>query len=637
MTGEAAEIAVARRMPEATHERLIATWREKGGIVGWLSTVDHKAIGRRFVVTAFGFFLLGGLGAAALRLQLSRPENGFLSADLYNQIFTVHGTTMMFLFAVPVMTGFALYLIPLMLGTRNLAFPRLNAYGYYVYLIGGVTLWLAFLLNVGPDAGWFMYVPLSGPEFGPGKRVDIWAQVVTFTEIAALVTAVELIVTILRLRAPGMTLNRIPLYAWAMLVTSFMIVFAMPTVAMASMFLAADRLVATHFFNPAVGGDALLWQHLFWFFAHPEVYIIFLPATGFVSTIVSALSRRPLFGYPAVVLSLTSTGFVGFGLWVHHMFATGLPEVGESFFTAASMLIAIPTGVQIFCWIATLWLGRPRYAVPLLFVLGFIVTFVIGGLTGVMLAAVPFDLQAHDTFFVVAHLHYVLLGGSVLPLFGAVYYWFPKMTGRMLSERAGRWHFGLLFVGINLTFFPMHELGLRGMPRRIYTYTADTGWGDLNGLASIGAVLMAAAVVVFLANVAWSLRRGREAGDNPWGAETLEWATTSPPPGYNYLDLPVVQSRSPLWAQPDDAPVVTGMEEDKRAVLVTTLIDAEPDHIHEHPGPSIWPLLLALTTAVTFLVSIFTPWGVPLGLALGTAAAIGWGWPREGRRPEELE
>jgi cytochrome c oxidase subunit I+III len=363
-----------------------------------------------------------GILALLMRLQLARPESRFLGPDLYNQIFTMHGTTMMFLFAVPIMQGLGVYLIPLMVGTRNIAFARLVAFSYYLFLFGGIMLYAAFLLNIGPDVGWFSYVPLAGPEYGPGKRADFWAQMITFTELSSLSIAVALIVTIFQLRAPGMSLNRIPLFVWSILVMSMMVIFAMPSVMLASTMLLMDRLVGTHFFNPAEGGDALLWQHLFWFFGHPEVYIIFIPALGIVSSIIVTFSRRQIFGYTAIVLSLVSTAFMGFGLWVHHMFATDVPQLGQSFFTAASMMIAIPSGVQIFCWIATLWAGRPRLQTPLLFVIGFFFVFVLGGLTGVMLAAVPLDLQVHDTFFVVAHFHYVLIGGAVFPLFGGLYY-----------------------------------------------------------------------------------------------------------------------------------------------------------------------------------------------------------------------
>src|SRR4051795_2944178 len=516
------------------HARLTRTWRTGPSLIARLSSVDHKVVGRRYILTAFFFLCLGGLSAVAMRLQLARPEAKLLGPDLYNQLFTMHGTTMMFLFAVPVMEAFAVYLVPLMLGTRNIAFPRLNAFSYWVYLSGGIFLWASFMLKVGPDVGWFAYTPLSGPDFSPGKRVDVWAQTITFTEVSALAVAVEIIVTTFKQRAPGMTLDRIPLFVWSMLVTSFLIIFAMPAVMVASTMLILDRLAGTHFFNHAEGGDALLWQHLFWFFGHPEVYIIFIPATGMVSSIIVTFSRRPAFGYLALVLSIIAVGFLSFGLWVHHMFVTGLPQLGNAFFTASSMLIAIPNGIQIFCWLAALWNGRPVFKTPLLFVLGFFFIFIIGGMSGVMVASVPIDTQVHDTYFVVAHFHYVLIGGAVFPLLGAIYYWFPKITGRLLNEPLGKWNFWIAFIGFNVAFFPMHILGLQGMPRRVYTYPSGMGWDGMNLTATLGAMLIALSVLVFIGNVAWSLRRGAAAGDNPWGASTLEWATSSPPPAYNF-------------------------------------------------------------------------------------------------------
>jgi cytochrome c oxidase subunit 1 len=618
---------------EAERRALEGTWRSGAGLLGWLSNVNHKTIGLRYIVTAFVFFTLGGLEAALMRIQLARPDARFLNPDLYGQIFSTHGTTMMFLFAVPVMEGLGIYLVPLMVGTRNVAFPRLNAFGYFIYLAGGLFLYASFFLNTGPDVGWFSYVPLAGPEYAPGKRADVWAQLITFSELSALVVAVELVVTALKLRAPGMSIDRVPLFVWAMVVTAFMILFAMPAVMLSSTMLIMDRLVATHFFNPAEGGDALLWQHLFWFFGHPEVYIIFVPALGIVSTIVATFTRRPVFGYTAMVLALVSTGFIAFGLWVHHMFATGLPQLGESFFTAAGMMIAIPSGLQVFCWLATLWSGRPRLRVPLLFVLGFVAVFVLGGLTGVMLASVPLDLQVHDTYFVVAHLHYVLIGGALFPLLGGLHFWLPKMTGRMPSERLGTWSFALVFVGFNLTFFPMHVLGLQGMPRRIYTYPAESGWGGLNLAASTGAVVLAAGLVVFLVNVVRSVRRGPAAEADPWGGETLEWATASPPPVYNFLYLPTVAGRSALWDAKDDPPVVVGLRSDQREVLATRPLDAEPEHREVLPGPSLWPFWTALAVTATFIGSIFRAWMVPVGAVPVAVALAGWFWPHA--RPGE--
>jgi cytochrome c oxidase subunit 1 len=616
-------------------DRLAKTWGTGTSLLARLSSVDHKVVGRRYLLTALAFLLLGGILAAIMRMQLAGPDAGLVGPDLYNQLFTMHGSTMMFLFAVPVMEAVGVYLVPLMVGTRNIAFPRLNAFSYWMYLFGGIFLWSSFALNIGPDVGWFAYVPLSGPQYGLGKRADVWAQMITFTEVSAMAVAVEIVVTAFKQRAPGMTLRRIPLFVWAMVVTSFCIIFAMPAIMISSTSLILDRLVGTHFYNPAEGGDALLWQHLFWFFGHPEVYIIFLPATGMVSMIVATFSRRPVFGYLPLVLSLIAVGFLAFGLWVHHMFATGLPQLGMSVFTASSMAIAIPNGIQIFCWIATLWSGRPVLRSPLLFVLGFFFTFVIGGLTGVMVASAPLDLQVHDTYFVVAHFHYVLIGGAVFPLLGATYYWFPKFCGRMMSERLGRWHFWLAFIGFNVAFFPMHILGLEGMPRRIYTYPAEMEWGGLNLLSSLGAAVFALSFALFVWNIVTSARRGAAAEDNPWDAGTLEWATASPPPPYNFDLIPLVTSADPLWAEPGALPVVAGLAVDDRQLLVTTVSEARADLRESSPEPSIWPLLAAIAVAVLFIGSIFTPWAVVWGAVPVTVALIGWFWPKGSREDEE--
>jgi cytochrome c oxidase subunit I+III len=620
--------------PEAMrreHETLDALWRESSGVVSWFRSVGHKSIATRYLITALAFFLLGGMNALVIRLQLARPQNTLVGPDRYDQLFSMHGSTMMFLFAVPVMMAMGLYLVPLMLGTRDVAFPRLNAFGYWTYLIGGVFLYSAFLVGAGPTAGWFSYVPLSGPKYSAGHGIDVWAQTVTFTEIAALVAAVEIIVTTLKQRAPGMSLvgGRVPIFVWSQLVASCMVILAMPVIAVATTLLAMDRAVHTQFFNPELGGDALLWQHLFWFFGHPEVYLIFIPALGMVSEIVSTFCGRPVVGYRAVVLSMVATGVLSFCLWVHHMFAT--TARGMNLFMTASMIIAIPAGIQIACWIATMWTGRPRFATPMLFVCGFIATFVIGGLSGVMVASIPFDQQVHDSFFIVAHLHYVLIGGAVFPLFGAFYYWFPKMTGRLLSEAWGKWHFALFFIGVNVTFFPQHLLGLDGMPRRVYTYLPETGWGSLNLLSTVGALIVGLSVLVFLLNIALSWRRGALAHPNPWGARTLEWRVPSPPPSYNFLCIPVFgddQEKSSETTQITEL-VMHGLRHSHRELLVTTMIRARVDHRQKHPMASFWPVGMALAVGLTFIGVVFTPWAVVWGTAVAFIAFAGWAWPRK--------
>jgi cytochrome c oxidase subunit 1 len=616
---------------------LAKTWSDKPGIKGFLEANDHKRTGKRFIVTALLFFSAAGVLAALMRLQLAFPDSRIVGPDLYNQLFTMHGTTMMFIFAVPVMQGMGIYLVPLMIGTRNTAFPRMTACAYWLYLLGALTLWTGFATNTGADAGWFSYVPLAGPQYGIGKRADIWNNLVNLTEAMGLMVAVDLATTILKMRAPGMSLRRMPIFVWATLVASIMIIFAMPSVMLAANLVQFDRMFATHFFNPAEGGDVLLWQHLFWFFGHPEVYFIFIPALGFVSTIIPTFARRPLFGHTAVVLSLIGTGFLAFGLWVHHMFATNLPELGKGFFTAMSMMIAIPTAVQIFCWIATLWTGRLHLRVPLLYVLAFFVILVLGGMTGIMVGAVPFDLQVHDTYFVVAHLHYVLLGGAVFPLFGAFFYWFPKVTGRLLNERLGRWEFWLFFIGFNVTFFPMHLLGLAGMPRRIYSYGVETGWGALNLIATIGAAMIALSMLLFVINVARSRTSGERAGDDPWGAPTLEWSTHSPPPPFNFVALPVVASRVPLWAREADEPThVSGLSAQTREGLVTTVLDALPDVRYSYPSPTIWPFIAAITVVLWLYWSNVTPSGMWYGLIPPAIAFIAWYWPTKKETAEQL-
>ncbi|MCD2316229.1 cbb3-type cytochrome c oxidase subunit I [Sphingomonas sp. IC-11] len=612
-------------------EKLAVSWRDAPGIWGFLTTVDHKRIAARYILTIVVLLFLSGMLALDMRLQLAMPDMGRMTPQLYNESFSLHGSTMLFLVSVPAMEAMAIWLVPLMLGQRALAFPRLASFSYWLYLGGVLMLWVPHAFGITPDLGWFEYPPLSGPAYSPGHRADIWAQMITFTEVAALAASVNIAATVLKMRPPGMTLARIPLFVWAMFIASLMTIFALPAVMLVTSMLISDRLVSTQFFAAATGGDPVLFQHLFWWFGHPEVYIIFLPAAGFVSVIVETFSRRPLFGHTAVVLSMLGIGALAFGLWVHHMFAVGLPRLGNDFYTAASMAVALPAGVQIFCWIATLWSGRPRFDTPLLWVLGFIVTFVIGGLSGVMTASAPLDQQLTDTYFIVAHFHYVLIGGAMFPLFGAIAYWYPKATGRLMSERLGKISFWMIAGGFNLGFFPMHILGLQGMPRRVYTYSEGMGWGTLNMVASIGSAIAVAGGMLFVANAAWSFYRGKRAGSNPWGGSSLEWAIPSPPPQHNFDAMPVVDSLTPLWTQHQGLAVMTGLAVDRREVLVTSVVEAAPEYRQKSPPPSIAPLFAAVAVSILFVGSIFTPWALVWGAVPVAIGLTIWFWPQRPR------
>ena len=620
-------------------DHLQQAWQGRPGLSGWLGAVNHKAVGKRFIVTALGFFLVGGIQALVMRWHLGTPESTFLDPDTYNALFTMHGTTMMFLFAVPITEAFGIYFVPLMIGTRDMPLPRLSAFGYWTYVAGGLFLYSSFLTGAVPDGGWFAYTPLTGPEFSPGNELDFWLLGVTFVEISGVVAAIELIVLILRCRAPGMAISRMPLFVWTMLVTSVMIVFAFPPLIIGSILLELDRKIGTVFYDAAAGGDPVLWQHIFWWFGHPEVYIMLLPALGIVSSIVPVFARTRIVGYTLIVTATVAIGIVSFGLWVHHMFTIGLPYLALTFFTAGSLLIAIPSGVQIFAWIATLWQGRIMWRTPLLFTVGFVVLFVMGGMTGVMVAAAPFDDQVHDTYFVVAHFHYVLIGGVVFPVFAAFYYWMPKITGRMLSERLGRISFWLTFVGFNLTFFPLHILGLIGMPRRIATWPSQLGWEPYNLLSTVGAFVLAAGFLVSVAAFLRALRTGTAAGGDPWGANTLEWATASPPAPYNFREFPLVASRDPLWDPPVDPerfdaaswrPGLAAPERATRQIVTTSVLDGEPEEIVTLPVYSWWPLVLTGTLVVLLTGVMVSARAIALVGIIGTVIAIwGWLWSRE--------
>lgn len=537
------------------------------GLLSWIASVDHKQIGIMYLLATLFFFLVGGVEALFLRVQLARPENSFLAPDTYNQIFTMHGTTMIFLVVVPMLLGFATYFVPLMIGARDMAYPRLNAFSFWLLVFGGLLLYFSFVggghpvaggaggANGGaPMAGWFSYAPLSERPFSSSSGSDYWALGLLAVGIGTLAGAINLIVTILRLRVPGMSLRRVPLFVWMVLVNGFILLFALPPLNAALVMLLVDRQFNAHFFTPLSGGSAIMWQHYFWAFGHPEVYIMILPAWGMISEIIPVFSRKPIFGYEFVAGSSVAIGVLSFAVYAHHMFTVGLGHPFNAAFSAASMLIAIPTGIKIFNWIATMWGGKIRFTTSMLFAVAFIILFTIGGISGVTFAMVPIDWQMTDTYYVVAHFHYVLFGGTVFAIFAGVYYWFPKMSGKLLSEKWGKWHFWLMFIGFNLTFFVQHILGIMGMPRRVYTYPNLPGWGTMNLISTVGAFVLAFAVLVFIGNVLFSLWRGQPAGDNPWDAWTLEWATTSPPPVYNFERVPPVRSRRPLYdlSHPDN-------------------------------------------------------------------------------------
>ena len=615
-------------------EELHRIWGNEPGFAGQLKAVNHSTVALRFIVTGFAFLLVGGLLGMFIRLQLAWFDAEVLDPQRFNQFVTMHGTTMMFLFAVPILEGFAMYLLPKMLGSRDLPFPRLSAFGYWCYLFGGLFLYSSFLFDAAPDGGWFMYVPLSDATYSPGLGADFWLIGVTFAEIAAVLAAIELIVAILITRAPGMDLRRMPLFAWAILVTAFMIAFGFPPLILASILLEIQRAFDFAFFEVARGGDPLLWQHLFWLFGHPEVYIIFLPAAGMVSMVIATFARRPIVGYTWIVLAMVSVGFLSFGLWVHHMYTVGIPLLALAFFSAASMAVAIPMGIQVFAWIATLWSGKPWLRVPMLYLFGFFFIFIPGGLTGVMLAMVPLDWQVHDTHFVVAHLHYVLIGGMMFPLFSALYYWLPLVSGRMPSESLSRTAFWMVFIGFNLTFLPMHLTGLLGMPRRVFTYPEELKVQWLNLFSTAASFVLAVGMVAIAIDVIISLRSGRRAARNPWKAGTLEWAVPYPVPQFNFASVPRVEGRYPLWDRPETDEATDRTDgllgkpgEGRRELLGTGILTAAPEQVIRVSTSTWIPVLSALVLSA-LLACFIAKWYLGAALmALPLLALFAvWAW-----------
>ena len=559
------------------------------GLWGWITTVDHKRIGVLYGLTAFIFLIFAGIEAGVIRLQLASAESDLIGPGRYNEMFTMHATTMVFMVIMPLSVSFFNIVIPLAIGARDVAFPRLNALSYWIFLFGGVLMHMSFVVDQVPDAGWFSYANLTEKPFSVDRGLDYWAISLLVMGTSSVAGALNFIVTIINLRAPGMTMMRMPVFVWMTLITSLLLVLAFPVITVGLIELTMDRNFGTHFFIPAEGGDPILWQHLFWVFGHPEVYILILPAMGMVTEILPTFSRKPLFGYPFIVFSGIVIGIMGWAVWSHHMFTVGLGPVANSVFTITTMLIAVPTGVKIFNWIGTLWKGSIEFTTAMMFALAFIALFIVGGLSGVSHAVSPSDFQQQDTYYIVAHIHYVLFGGSIVAIFAGTYYWFPKITGKMLDETLGKLNFWLIFIGMNLTFFPMHFVGLNGMPRRIYTYSSEFGWEHMNQLASIGYIVMALGFLVFMYNL-WQTRNSRRVSHDPWDAPGVEWTISSPPPPYNFAEIPQILGRDHYWIVKENAEAagtpITGPE-----------APVDPSSIHM-PSPSYWPLFTAIGVAL---------------------------------------
>lgn len=628
-------------VPREENARLTRIWETAPGIYGWFASVDHKQIGLRYIVTSLVFLALGGIEALTMRIQLAQPNLRLLAPEQYDQLFSMHGVTMIFLYASPILSGFSNYLWPLMLGSRDMAFPRVNALSYWLYLLAGIFMYVSFPLGQAPNGGWFNYVPYTNREFDPGINIDVFTLGLIFLGISTVVGSANFVVTLLRTRAPGMSINRLPIIVWGTMTSSVANLFAVPAVSLACFLLWMDRNFGTSFFDVRGGGQPLLWQHLFWAFGHPWVYVVVLPSMGIVSDALPVFCRRPLVGYTAVALATVTTMVIGFGVWVHHMFATGLPAMAISFFSAASIIIAIPSSIAVFSWVATIWTGRPVFKVPFLYFAGFIILFVIGGVSGFMTASAAFDWQLTDTYFIVAHLHYVLLGINLFPVLGGLVYWFPKFTGRMMDERIGRWAFWIMFIGFNLAFFPMHIVGLEGMPRRVFTYPAELGVGGWNLVITIGAFLFAFGLLIFFYNALRSLLVGERAGPNPWDAPTLEWSVPSPPPPQNFDVIPIIASRHPLWEDrledvEDRSQLDTGyLLDNGRETIGTTPLDAEPEVILKMPGDSLLPIFLAVAVAVLFFGLLGHWWIIAGAGAIGVLIDLClWFMPEHPCHPE---
>ena len=586
------------------------------GVWGWMTTVDHKRIAVLYGVTAFIFLLIEGLEAGVVRMQLASADNDLIGAGRFNQMFTMHATVMVFMVIMPLSVSFFNFVVPLAIGARDVAFPRLNALSYWIFLFGAVLMHISFLVDQVPDAGWFSYANLTEKPFSINRGLDFWAIGLLVMGAASVAGALNFVVTIINLRAPGMSMMRMPVFVWMTLITSILLVLAFPVITVGLIELTMDRNFGTHFFIPAEGGDPILWQHLFWVFGHPEVYILILPAMGIVSEVLPTFSRKPLFGYPFIVFSGIVIGIMGWAVWSHHMFTVGLGPVANSVFTITTMLIGVPTGIKIFNWIGTLWKGSIEFTTSMMFALGFVALFIVGGLSGVSHAVSPSDFQQQDTYYIVAHLHYVLFGGSIMGAFAGIYYWYPKLTGRMLSETLGKLNFWLMFIGMNLTFFPMHYLGLNGMPRRIYTYSAEFGWENMNRLASLGYVVLFVAFLIFIVNL-WQTRYSRRVSHDPWDAPGLEWSIASPPPPYNFAELPQVEGLDQYWIAKERARAAGTPLTEPEALV-------DPDSIHM-PSPSYWPIFTAAGVALIG-GGLLSHYAISfLGGAIAFMGVIGWG------------